>query len=223
MVVSSAQQAIGNADAQHTCEPGYCLQNVRQWLGIPALEGDAAGAWRNAIGKHPDDKHPPKGAPVFWTGGSSGHGHIALVRGSNMRTTDKPTGQVGNDDGRYPRDAWGLTYVGWSEGFNGVRIPYLGDPWQASGDVYVEKLKHGQQDSDSVARLCYRLIHHPDMPGSHRPPQQVRAYGDEILEAVRYWQRNIMAPDTPGPTDGSAMSNPQANRLFGDAYTVHEK
>lgn len=222
MVVQTAQQAIDKANAQSTCDPGYCLQNVRTWLGIPGGVPDAATAWRDAIGRHPGDKHPPKGAPVFWTGGSAGHGHIALVKGSSMRTTDKPTGKVGNDDGAYPRTQWGLTYAGWAEGFNGVRIPYLGSPWQASGDVYVGKLHDGQADSDSVARLCYRLIHHPNMPGSHRPPKQVRTYNNEILEAVRYWQRNI-ASGVKGPTDGSALSNQQSNKLFGDAYTVIEK
>jgi hypothetical protein len=223
MVVQSANAAIDNANGQSTCDPGYCLKNVRTWLGIGSREADAADAWRTAIGKHPDDKHPPKGAPVFWTGGSSGHGHIALTKADKMRSTDIPSaGRVGNDDGRWPREHWGLTYVGWAEGFNGVAIPYLGQPWQASGDVWVDKLVEGTQDSDSVARLCYRLIHHPDMPGSHRPPSQVRNYGQEIVEAVRYWQRNI-GDGINGPTDGSAMSNPQANALFGDAYNVIEK
>jgi hypothetical protein len=223
MVVSSAQAAIDNANAAKHCDPGYCLKYTRTWLGIGSHEADAADAWRNAIGKHPDDKHPPKGAPVFWLGGTNGHGHIALCKTDAMRSTDIPqSGTVGNDDGRWPREHWGLEYVGWAEGFNGVRIPWLGEAWQASGDVYVSKLHQGQQDSDSVARLCYRLINHPDMPGSHRPPKQTRSYTSEIVEAVRYWQKNI-APKVDGPSDGSAMSNPQANQLFGDAYDVHEK
>src|SRR5262245_44435622 len=102
MVVQSADAAVQNANDQKTCDPGYCLKNVRQWLGIGSHEADAADAWRNAIGKHPDDKHPPKGAPVFWVGGSSGHGHIALVRKSDMRSTDIPSaGKVGNNDGTW--------------------------------------------------------------------------------------------------------------------------
>lgn len=223
MVVANADAAVANANEQKTCDPGYCLKNTREWLGIGSRELDAADAWRTAIGKHPDDKHPPKGAPGFWLGGSSGHGHIALAKSDNMRSTDIPSmGVVGNDDGRWPREHWGLEYVGWAEGFNGVRIPWLGAPWQASGDVYVNKLHHGQQASDSVARLCYRLIHHPEMPGSHRPPKQTNNYGDEILQAVRYWQRNIN-PNVNGPSDGESLSNPQANALFGDNYLVHEK
>lgn len=226
MVVQTPNEAINNADATKSCDPGMCLSYVRKWLEIPSGAPTAFDAWQAANHKHPGDKHPPKGAPVFWKSGpgGSGAGHIALVRGNNMRTTDKSSaGQVANDDGTWPRTHWGQSYLGWTEDLNGVKIPYLGDPWQASGDVYVAKLHDGQQDSDSVARLCYRLIHHPDMPGSHRPPKQVRSYNQEVLEAVRYWQRNIAPSDLAGPTDGSAMSNPQANRLFGDSYTVHNK
>lgn len=223
MVVSSAQAAIDNANAAKTCDPGYCLKYVRTWLGIGSREADAADAWATAIGRHKGDKSPPKGAPIFWTGGTNGHGHIAITKTDKMRSTDIPSsGKVGDNDGRWPREQWGLTYVGWAEGFNGVRIPWLGDsPW-ASGDVYVAKLKQHQQDSDSVRRLCYRLMKHKSMPSSHRPPHLVGNYSTEIVEAVRYWQRNI-APDVNGPSDGTSMSNPQSNTLFGDAYNVIEK
>lgn len=227
MVVQSANAAIDNANADKHCDPGYCLKYVRTWLGIGSREADAADAWATATGKHKGDKHPPKAAPVFWTGGTNGHGHIALTKTDKMRTTDKPSaGTVQDDDGRWPREQWGLTYVGWAEGFNGVTIPYLkgggGDSKWASGNVYVNKLVQHEQDSDSVSRLCYRLRHHNDMPNSHVPPHQVANYSQEIVEAVRYWQRNI-APQVNGPTDGTSVSNPQANTLFGDAYTVHEK
>ena len=223
MVVANAEAAIDNANAQSHCDPGYCLKYTRTWLGIGSYEADAADAWRNAIGKHPDDKHPPKGAPVFWLGGTSGHGHIALAKADNMRSTDIPSmGVVGNDPGDWPRRMWGLEYVGWAEGFNGTRIPWLGkSPW-ASGDVYVAKLKQGQQKSDSVSRLRHRLDNHPEMPGSHRPGEGA-GYGEQCVEAVRHWQRNIMPKGINGPTDGTSLSNPQANQLFGDNYKVIEK
>lgn len=227
MVVQTANEAVANADAYGTCEPGMCLKYVRTWLEIPSSAADAIGAWNAAAHKHPGDKHPPKGAPVFWKSGAggSGHGHIALVRGSVMRSTDIPSsGKVGNDDGSWPRIHWGQTYLGWAEDLNGILIPYLGtagSKW-ATGEVYVAKLHHGQTNSDSVARLCYRLTHHPQMPGSHRPTTQTSDYTQDILEAVRYWQRNI-APQVNGPSDGTSMSNPQANTLFGVNYTVVNK
>jgi hypothetical protein len=232
MVVQNADKAVQNANSYSHCDPGYCLKYVRTWLEIGSRDPDAATAWRNAHHKHAGDRHPPRGAPIFWTGGSSGHGHIALAKGDVMRSTDVPAmGVVGNDDGSHPHDVWGLTYVGWAEDLNGVDIPYLAgggssaSPW-AAGAVYVEKLHHKQQDSDSVARLSYRLIHHPKMPASHRPPHLVHNYSQEIVEAVRYWQRNIAqggAGAAHPPRDGSSVSNPQANALFGDSYTVYEE
>jgi len=143
-----------------------------------------------------------------------------------MRTTDKSSsGYVSNDNGSWPKNAWGQSYLGWTEDLNGIWIPYLKNagesPW-ASGDVYVEKLVHHTQDSDSVRRLCYRFMKMNAMPGSHRPPHLVGNYSDEVLEAARYWQRNIK-PGVKGPDDGTKISNAQANTIFGENYNVHEK
>lgn len=230
MVVQTPNQAIANANSYKTCEPGYCLKYVRTWLEIGGSAADAIGAWNAAKHKHPGDKNPPDAAPVFWASASAGgRGHIALVRRTDMRTTDKPeSGKVSNDDGTWPRVHWGQTYLGWTEDLNGVDIPYLraGGNWRAGGDVYVSKLHKGQKDSDSVARLCYRLRNHAKMPASHRPVKQWNNYNTDMLEAVRYWQRNINGHGdqknaAPGPTDGTSMSNQQAERLFGDTYSVH--
>lgn len=231
MVAQTAQEAKDRANRQTRCIPGYCLQYTRTWLDIPSRDGSAAVAWSNALGRHPGDRTPPAGAPMFWLGGSRGYGHIALSMNGTEHTfrgTDMPgPGVVSTQDNDWISTHWSsMSYAGWAEGFNGILIPYLSKPeseW-ASGDVYVSKLHHGVQDSDSVARLCYRLRHHEKMQGSgHKPPHQVRNYGDEIVEAVRYWQRNVMAHDVKGPTDGTSLSNPQANRLFTDAYHVIEK
>lgn len=237
MVAQSADDAIANAKKYTHCDPGMCLKYTRTWLEIGSKEPDASTAWANATGKHAGDRNPPRGAPVFWTGGSKGYGHIALALNNRdsdnaqmFRGTDMPSsGTVSNQVLSWVENHWGLKYAGWAEGFNGVSIPYLKNagesPW-ASGKVYVEKLHKGQQDSDSVARLCYRLIHHKHMPGSHRPPKQVNNYNQEILEAVRYWQRNL-DPKRDDVSDkdkkGENMTNGQTNRLFGDNYEVIEK
>jgi len=231
MVVSSADKAVSNANAAKNCDPGYCLKYVRTWLGIASKEADAADAWHNATGKHKGDKSPPKGAPVFWTGGTNGHGHIAIVRNADMRSTDIPSsGKVGNDDGSWPRKHWGLTYVGWAEGFNGVKIPWLASAKEqhakyAKGDVYVSKLKKGQQNSDSVSRLRYRLMTDKDIPDGKRPgwgPVSGGAdYGGSVVDCVKWWQRNLN--NQGGNNDGTNMTNAQANQIFGDNYKVHEE
>jgi Peptidase family M23 len=90
-------------------------------------------------------------------------------------------------------------------------------PW-ASGDVYVSKLHKGQDDSDSVRRLQYRLLHHPDVPAVG--VSVTGFYGDGTEAAVQFWQRNIADLDQPDHQDGMRMSLRQAQRLFGENYKV---
>jgi hypothetical protein len=224
-VRSTAADVLAAANAQTTCDPpGYCLRAVRGWLGIESRELTAIDAWEAADHRHPDDPAPPPAAPMFWRGGSEGNGHVALSRFIDMRSTDVPTaGRVGNDPGSWPVAVWGMTYLGWSEDLNGVSIPYLADAggWRAGGDVYVDKLHFGQLESDSVARLRYRLTNHPGLVGSGHRPGYGHSYGDECRDAVRWWSLNVCPASVPGPRDGSAVSDRQAARLFGPRYTVH--
>lgn len=228
MVVQTAQQAINNANGYTSCDPAMCLMYVRTWLQIASREATAYDAWTKAKVKHPGDKNPPDGAPVFWKSAptGSGAGHIALVRKTDMRTTDKPSsGIVGNDPGTWPREQWGQTYLGWAEDLNGVDIPYLKEQpdWRASGKVYVEKLHRGQKDSDSVARLRYRLQHHAKMPADKKPGYG-GGYGEKVIIAVEYWLNHIDGQQGKGgPKDGSQLNNGPANRLFGDNYEVIEE
>jgi hypothetical protein len=228
MVAQSPNAAIANADAYTRCEPAMCLKYVRTWLEIPSREADAQGAWDAAQHKHPGDRKPPEGAPAFWKSGpgGSGHGHITLVRNNGMRTTDKSSsGYVSNDDGSWPHDEWGQDYLGWTEDLNGVHIPYLvaGGDWRASGDVYVSKLHQGQQDSDSVARLRYRLTNHAHMPDNKKPGYG-GGYGEKVVQAVEYWISHLDGGEgMGGPKDGSQVNNGPANRLFGPNYNVIEE
>lgn len=227
MVAQTAQESVTRAKRQTTCTPGMCLANVRTWLDILPHEPDAKNGWINAKFKHPDDRHPPNGAPCFYRGGD--HWHIVLSHNKKhgkMRSTDAPSsGVVSTQDIEWVENNWGYEYLGWTEDLNLVEIPYLRPDeakWQ-DGDVFVAKLHLHQQNSDSVKRLSKRLMNHPDMPGSHRPKTIHKNYNHDVLEAVRYWQRNIMPKEVNGPTDGTEMSNQQANRLFGDNYNVIEE
>lgn len=225
MVAQTAAKAVANANATSTCIPGYCLKYTRGWLEIGPKEVSAAKAWYAADRKHAGDKKPPAGVPVFWTGGSQGYGHIALSLGNGMiRTTDRPTGRVGTVELGYIQTYWGQKYMGWTEDLNGVLLPFLagsGDSQWAGGDVYVEKLKNGQKDSDSVARLRYRLRHNRGIP-AERAPKQGRVYNDNVADCVKFWQTTVVK-GTPGPKDGEWLSNQQARVLFGPNYVVHPK
>ena len=234
MVAQTPSDAVANANGYTTCKPGLCLAYSRTWLEIGSRDPSAAAAWHNADRRHPGDRSVPKGAPVFWLGGSRGFGHIALCTGPgespSIRSTDvQSSGRVSTVPLSWFDSHWpSLHYAGWAEDLNGILIPYLDDDPGASrsrwahGDVYVAKLQARQRDSDSVARLCYRLSHHSRMPSSHRPRRVWRGYNVDVVEAVRFWQRRVR-PNVPGPDDGTSLSNRQANVLFGPNYEVHEK
>lgn len=90
-----------------------------------------------------------------------------------------------------------------------------------SGAVYVQKLRQGQQHSDSVRRLKWRLTHHSEVP-KHLKADIVwdGTYGGGVVRAVQWWQRNIASKSDYD--DGKVISDMQANRLFGDQYHVVE-
>lgn len=226
MVVQTAREAIANANAYSTCTPGLCLKYTRTWLEIPSRYPDAATSYAQAEKKHPGDANPPAGFPCMWYGGSKGYGHIALsVGGGKCRSTDVPNGgRVGTVEIDWITRYWGQKYQGWTEDLNGMLLPYAAREVEsefAKGKIYVEKLKFKQLQSDSVGRLRYRLDNHSQIPAGRRPGPGV-GYGVKVVNAVRYWQRNV-GSKAPGPKDGTYLSNQQANLLFGPAYEVIEK
>jgi hypothetical protein len=125
-MVNNAEQTARNAEADQFNLEGMCLQQVRMWADIPAMHIDAATAWAHTVHRHPGDFDPPRGAAVYWTGGSGGHGHIALsLGGRKIRTTDGDgPGRVATRPLSWPTESWGLPYAGWAWDINGVTIPH---------------------------------------------------------------------------------------------------
>lgn len=114
--------------------PGMCLQQSRTWAAIPARYPDAATAWRNANDKH-RDKNPPRGAAVYWVGGSRGFGHIAISLGKHkVRSTDAGgSGRVATRTiGWFGRHWPSLKYAGWAWDINEVTIPHRKPPVKAA-------------------------------------------------------------------------------------------
>jgi hypothetical protein len=121
-----ANSAVLRAQASTSWPVDMCLQWVRtQWL-IPAKYLTAIDAW-NAVPV--TQRHgfytPPGGVAVFWSGGSSGAGHVALSLGCGMirtvsviGTTNVSTDTIGYITKADPR----LTYLGWTETLNGQPI-----------------------------------------------------------------------------------------------------
>lgn len=121
-----------------TSAPGFCKREVREVLSlavgrvIPSRSADAAEAWRNARHKHTTDDPAsiPRGVPVFWLGGSAGHGHVSLSTGNSGHwSTDilRP-GWFDRTGIRLVGRKWGLRLVGWTEDFDGVTVYRDGHP-----------------------------------------------------------------------------------------------
>jgi cell wall-associated NlpC family hydrolase len=98
------------------CAVGSCLHFVRTCYSAPGGVHDAALWWAHAPHRHPGDLHAPAGAPVAWTGGRDGFGHVGISDGmGNIIGTDFPkSGHIG----RVPISHVGggsLHFAGWAE------------------------------------------------------------------------------------------------------------
>ena len=132
-------QALARALARvgTACVPGSCWATTRSWYAAPAIgdydgdgRADAEDAWKAAKKRHPGDRNPPPGVPVFWSGGRRDDGHAAIAApDGQIVSTDAPeTGVIGLVDLTYPERAWGLTYLGWTEDIYGDPIPVSQPP-----------------------------------------------------------------------------------------------
>lgn len=105
---------------------GQCLRYVQGAYGIAPRDPDAINAWRRAGMKHPqiDPMKIPRGYPVFWSGGSSGHGHIAIAAGNGMcwSTDIKRVGFFDFVPIDLIRTQWNLTLLGWTEDLEGAKV-----------------------------------------------------------------------------------------------------
>lgn len=113
---------------------GECLMRVRMCYGIAPAgdfdgdgDADAMDAWERAHFRH-RDLNPtaiPRGVPVFWSGGSHGHGHVAIATGDGKcwSTDILRPGMFDLVPISDIHAKWGLLLLGWTEDLNGVRVP----------------------------------------------------------------------------------------------------
>ncbi|MEO6704137.1 MAG: hypothetical protein ABI140_14100 [Jatrophihabitantaceae bacterium] len=75
------------------------------WLAIPAAD------------KHPGDSNVPAGGLAFFSGGSSGAGHVMIsIGGGNFVSTDiHGSGTLGVTTIATIKNTWGETYSGWAQ------------------------------------------------------------------------------------------------------------
>lgn len=159
MTAPSGKAAVANARAVDRYSPGYCQQYVRlvAWE-VGALYGSAIDAWYGAVERHPGDRTPPLGAPMYYEGGN--YGHVVINSQANterIRGTDMPSsGVVSEDVIAWVENNWGYRYLGWTGDINGVDLP-LGekdddemnaDDWEKLRKIVREEVWEKRLDVD---------------------------------------------------------------------------
>lgn len=112
---AAIQKALGTSRN----DPGMCDKWVASYYGYSSSGYATAIAHWNAIpvtDKHPNDVNAPAGALVFWSGGSSGAGHVALsLGGGKIVSTDYPrSGITSATTIDAISNGWGEHYQGWA-------------------------------------------------------------------------------------------------------------
>lgn len=121
---------------------GFCLGTVRQYYQTPAGVATAADSWAMSAHKRQvsSGSQVPRGVPVYWTGGSTGAGHIAIsIGGGFCYSTDwKEPGRI--DVARIDdiTSHWGLQFRGYTFEVNGVQV------WAPSTTIGTVSLKNVQ-------------------------------------------------------------------------------
>jgi hypothetical protein len=112
------------------CQPGWCLQYVRQAFNLPAAYPTATAAWEASSSKH-RDRNFPGGVwvPVWFSLANEPAGHVALMApdGSVYSTSDLGTVPHQHLDlsdlmNYYARYGMTLTYLGWTEDVAGYPV-----------------------------------------------------------------------------------------------------
>lgn len=159
---------------------------------------------------------PKKGALVLWKYGNNGHAAICYDDAGTKIATTNPTNDAPNGRGTgvepigYP-SKWGASSSAriYTDQYNGVRFS-IGSTSISHGEVYLSKLKYGQQDSDSVERLQMHLNAHK-LEGGHDIVED-GDYGEQTDVEVRLCQDQHLPPaDAAGK---SFVGPTQAEHLF---------
>jgi hypothetical protein len=189
MTAGSGDEAVDNGRGYSSYDTGMCQKYVRGpcWE-VGSLYGSAIEAWNGATEKHPGDRNPPIGAPVYYSGGSYGHAVIYVGNG-NVRSTDTPSsGGVGEKPiAYYEGPGWNKTFLGWTGDINGVDLPLSGD-----GD---DDMPLSKEDAEKVADAVWNrlLSGQPDTDESRKAwATLVNAFG-QAYEAAQNGAENVWA------------------------------
>lgn len=191
MSARTPAQAIAFARRTTTFDEGMCLVFVRTAFDVPARFGSAAAAWVGAELKHPvsSGMQVPRGAPVFWTGGSKGFGHVAIGTGNGMCWSSDAAGagrtaKVNIDE---LTTRFRIDFKGWTEDVNGIRVFDAGSHPASQGNPVV-RLKQLQPNPREDVRQVQRALKRR-LPKVAKDLAVDGYFGPLTQEAYATWQR----------------------------------
>jgi hypothetical protein len=190
MTHRNATSAVGWAKAQRSFDSGMCLKFVRTCYNVPPKYASAAIAWSKTKYRHTST--PPKGVPVWWTGGSRGFGHVAISDGGGyvISTDTGGRGRVGRTSIKHITRSWRQTYRGWSEDINGVRVYVPSDSRPATPALdasAVARMFRTRTKSNAVLIIQKALAVEVGLDFSSGPGIP----GPLTREAYKKWQRRL--------------------------------
>lgn len=166
---------------------GYCLMTVRGYYNVSAKYSDATRSWNNANHKRhvTRGRDVPRGVPVYWTGGSSGHGHIAISMGGGLcwSTDWKRPGKI---DVAYIDNItshWGLKFQGYAWEVNDVVV---WRPPAPVATVSLRNLKYGRRNDD-VLKVKKQLV----KKGYKNLSLKNRYFGPGLRASYKDFQRHL--------------------------------
>lgn len=128
-------QQIVTPNPDIPCQPGWCLQYVRQAFGAPVVEPSATAGWNNAKYRH-EDMNFPEGCwvPLWFSIPGIPEGHVVLRApdGSIYSTSTPGITPYHHPSLEHliwyygprvqPQYQLSLQYLGWSEDISNVRV-----------------------------------------------------------------------------------------------------
>jgi len=184
-------QAISFARNNKTFEPGFCLRYVRTAYGVDPFFASAADAWRGATAKHrvKSGMQVPRGAPVYWTGGSQGFGHIAIATGNGgcWSTDAGGSGVVAKVNIDELTQRFNIDFQGWAEDVNKVRVFDTG-PLVKPADMPIVKLAKVVPQPEEDVRAVQRALKRRLKDRAKDVPLD-GFFGKETRDAYALWQR----------------------------------
>lgn len=217
MAHRSPKSALSWAKAQDKFQSGMCLRFVRTCFKVDGKYATAAIAWSKTRYRH--KSVPPKGVPVWWTGGSRGFGHVAISDGGGyvISTDTGGKGRVGRTSIKHITNAWGQTYRGWTEDINGVRVLTSSVSKAATpvldASVIAAKFKNGAKNDPAVLLVQRALAAEVGLDYSSGPGTP----GPRTKAAYKKWQQRLgfTGADADGIPGYLSLSRLGAKRGFG--------